>query len=621
MKTAMKINLPVTQHERLIRADQTLVSKTDTQGFITFANQDFIEVCGYSESELIGANHNLIRHPDMPAKAFEIMWKTLQQGLSWQGLVKNRCKNGDYYWVDAKMVPIKKMGQIIGYMSVRTCPSRAAIASAQAAYQLAATAPDSIQPAAVAGWQKHLSIKNGIPVWLLVVTLMMITGGILGITGLRLSNAALQSLYQQEMVPVQTIGRINFLMADNRAQVALALHHNPLTHADTQFDHTLASHLELLVKNKEEIDRLWSGYVGQISAAPENELAQAYWEARNRYVQDGLLKAKLALEAGDYAQVEQLLVSSVSPLYEQANVRVMVLLDHLSERGQTRFTKVTQRNQSIIVTAIAGIALSCLALMVAGFFFYRVTVLPLQKAVLALEDIADGQLSGPVDTGGYGEPSRVMAAVKFMQTHLKVMLHEIQQSSDSIHQQCHKLNQTMMNLAENSEEQHDRVYQTLDACTESSHGLRAMAVNADSLWQSMQAGDSPTAHDAAMPAGAQPIGLEPMPAELLALLGDTPDHPPAGAQNMPATRAATAPVAPTPERPQPSAQGQLHHLVQEVAGAARAQSVAVDDVVRQLHQIAGLIVQNREVVQGAWAATQKLEKTAGELEALVKHFE
>lgn len=621
MKTAMKINLPVTQHERLFRADQTLVSKTDTQGFITFANQDFVEVSGFPESELIGANHNIIRHPDMPAKAFETMWQTLQQGLSWQGLVKNRCKNGDYYWVDAKVVPIKKSGQIIGYMSVRTCPSRAAVASAQAAYQLAATAPETIQQAALAGWQKHLSIKNGIPLWLLVVTVMMIIGGILGITGLRLSNTALQSLYQQEMVPVQTIGRINFLMADNRAQVALALHHNPLTHAETRFDHTLASHLELLDKNKQEIDRLWSGYVKQISTAPEQQLAQQYWEARNRYVQDGLLPAKLALQAGDYAQVEHLLLSSVSPLYEQANVRVTALLGHLSERGLTRFTEVTQRNQTIIVTAIAGIALSCLALMVAGLFFYRVTVLPLEKAVLALEDIADGKLSGQLDTGGYGEPARVMAAVKFMQTHLNVMLHEIQQSSDSIHQQCHKLNQTMMNLAENSEEQHDRVYQTLDACTESAEGLRAMAVNADSLWQIMQGGDSPIAHDAATPADAQPFGLEPMPPELLAIFSDQPDQAPVDSGNIDAAIPVTTPATPTQESLQPSAQGQLNYLVPEVAGAARAQSAAVDDGVRQLHQVAGLIVQNREVVQGAWAATQKLEKTAGELEALVKHFE
>ena len=616
----MKINLPVTEHERAFPPERTLVSKTDTQGFITFANRDFIEISGFTEPELMGANHNIIRHPDMPARAFEIMWQTLQHGLTWSGLVKNRCKNGDFYWVDAKVVPIKKKGQIVGYMSVRSCPSRAAVASAQAAYQLAATAPQTIQQAPVAGWKKHLSIRNGIPVWILAVTLMMIVGGILGITGLSQSNTALQKLYEQEMAPVQTIGRINFLMADNRAQVALALHHNPLTHAETRFDHTLASHLAMMVKNREEIDRLWSGYVERISTAPENQLAQQYWDARNSYVQDGLLKAKLALEAGDYAQVEQLLVTGVSPLYEQANVRVMVLLQHLSDRGLARFTQATQRNQIIIATAIVGIALCCLALVVAGIFFFRLTVLPLHKAVLALEDIAEGQLGGEVDTGGFGEPSRVMAAVKFMPTHLKVMMQEIRQSSDSIDKQCRNLNQTMMNVAENFEEQHDRVYQTLDVSTESSQGLRSMAANAESLLQIMAGDGAQGAPQAPMAAVAQPHGLEPMPAELLALFADAPGPAMSGASEPPLDPLMAPAQAPETGLP-PVAPGQINDLVHEVAGAAHAQSMAGQDVARQLNQIAGLIVQNREDIQQAWAATQKLEKTADELEALIKYFE
>ena len=79
----MKINLPITTQEKLFPPDKTLVSKTDAQGIITFVNRDFVEVCGFSESELVGANHNIIRHPDMPAPAFEIMWKTLQRGLPW----------------------------------------------------------------------------------------------------------------------------------------------------------------------------------------------------------------------------------------------------------------------------------------------------------------------------------------------------------------------------------------------------------------------------------------------------------------------------------------------------------------------------------------------------------
>ncbi|HEY6897253.1 MAG TPA: Tar ligand binding domain-containing protein [Rhodocyclaceae bacterium] len=605
----MKINLPITGQEKRYSDDMTLVSKTDTKGIITFANRDFVEISGYSEEELVGTNHNIIRHPDMPPAAFEVMWKTLKRGLPWQGIVKNRCKSGDHYWVDAKVVPIKKSGEIIGYMSVRKAAARADIEAAEAAYKLAATAPETIKETAVAGWKKYLSIKNGIPLWILFVTLMMIAGGILGIGGLNLSNSAIQSLYYEEMDPVQVIGRINFLMADNRAQVALALHHDPVTHPTAQHDHPMTFHTQTLVKNKEEIDRLWEPYVKRIANETEKGLAEQYWQARNRYVQEGLLKARQALEAGDYPQAEQILLNNVNPLYDQANASVSVLLKHLSDRGLAKFTQVTARNQTIAAVAIAGIVSGCLILIVCGIFFFRVTVMPLHKAVLALEDIAEGNLSGAVDSGGYGEPGRVMAAVTVMQMHLKVMMHEIQQSSDSIHSQCHSLNQLMMNLAEQSEEQHDRVYQTLDAIVESSSGLKAMAASAAALMQSVEGAEVGTAEGAAeAPASA----LEPMPAELLALFGESPEATPALEPKAASAAAAAA---------RPAVSGGLERQTQEVASAASVQAMAVEETARQLRQIAGLIVNNREAVQGAWAASQHLEQTARELENLVKYFE
>lgn len=607
----MKTNLPVTGHERLFSPDKTLVSKTDTKGIITFANKDFVEISGFTENELVDANHNIIRHPDMPPVAFEVMWKTLKRGAPWHGVVKNRCKNGDHYWVDAKVVPIKKSGRIIGYMSVRTCPSRQDVAAAEAAYRLAATAPQTIQETVDADWKKHLSIKNGIPLWILFVTLMMIAGGILGITGLSLSNSAIESLYHEEMKPVQAIGRIHLLMGDNRAQLALALHHNPAARTSAAPDHPLDLHLQTLGRNKDEIDRLWEPYVKQIDDATEKQLADEYWQARNRYVEDGLLKTRRVLEEGDFAQAEELVGASVMPLYEQADARVTALLEHLSARGEAKFSKVVQRNGSIARIAIAGITLGCLMLVICGVFFYRVTVMPLQKAVLALEDIAEGNLSGNIDTGGYGEPARVMAAVDVMQMHLKVMMHEIRQSSDSIYKQCHNLNETMMNLAEHSEEQHDRVYQTLDAIGESCTGLKAMADQAESLIQGVSDGSELVPEESSA-SDAQDYELEPAPDELLALFGESA---------APVVRHGPATMLREESTPPAPSHRKAGSLAQEVAGAARLQAFAVGDVAAQLTQIAALIVQNREAVQGAWAASQQLEQTARELEKLVKYFE
>ncbi|MGS0730879.1 PAS domain-containing protein, partial [Shewanella sp. 0m-11] len=110
------------QEVKLTPTDQ-LISTTDRRGVITYVNQRFIEVSGFSETELIGNNHNMVRHPDMPKAAFKEMWGKLEAGISWRGVVKNRCKDGRYYWVDAFVSPLFEKGQLIGYQSVRMAAS------------------------------------------------------------------------------------------------------------------------------------------------------------------------------------------------------------------------------------------------------------------------------------------------------------------------------------------------------------------------------------------------------------------------------------------------------------------------------------------------------------------
>ena len=114
------------------------VTKTDTSGVITYANDAFVEISGYSHAELMGSNHNIVRHPDMPKWAFADLWKTIRSGHPWRGIVKNRAKNGDHYWVRATVSPIVEEGKVVGYMSLGRKPSRAEIAAVQPLYLLSA---------------------------------------------------------------------------------------------------------------------------------------------------------------------------------------------------------------------------------------------------------------------------------------------------------------------------------------------------------------------------------------------------------------------------------------------------------------------------------------------------
>ncbi|HWK95809.1 MAG TPA: methyl-accepting chemotaxis protein [Pseudolabrys sp.] len=138
----MRLNTPVSNTEHALQDGKTIVSTTDLKGRITYANPYFIEVSGFTKEELIGAPHNILRHPDMPAAAFADLWATVKTGKPWTGMVKNRCKNGDYYWVFANVTPVVENGQPVGYVSVRTKPSRAQVEAADALYkQTAAGVP------------------------------------------------------------------------------------------------------------------------------------------------------------------------------------------------------------------------------------------------------------------------------------------------------------------------------------------------------------------------------------------------------------------------------------------------------------------------------------------------
>jgi aerotaxis receptor len=130
----MRTNLPVSQHAYTFAPDQTLVSVTDLKGRIVYCNAAFVEVSGYTTAELLGQPHNLVRHPDMPEEAFRDMWDTIQAKQPWSGLVKNRRKNGDYYWVRANATPMADGDQVTGYLSVRTLPSPESIKSAEQLY-------------------------------------------------------------------------------------------------------------------------------------------------------------------------------------------------------------------------------------------------------------------------------------------------------------------------------------------------------------------------------------------------------------------------------------------------------------------------------------------------------
>lgn len=214
----MKTNLPVTQKEVMLKAGQSIVSATNLKGQITYVNPDFLEISGFSEKELIGQPHNIVRHPDMPPEAFADLWTTLGAGRPWTGLVKNRCKNGDHYWVIANVMPTYEDGVVTGYMSVRSAPTREQVTETESVYRLFRE-----------GRAKALMIRDGEVIksgfslgrWLkgrslaqfvfaicgVLISGMLLLGG-MGLLHIHEGDKRLQTVYADRVVPLQLLKEV-----------------------------------------------------------------------------------------------------------------------------------------------------------------------------------------------------------------------------------------------------------------------------------------------------------------------------------------------------------------------------------------------------------------------------
>ncbi|RIX44078.1 MAG: PAS domain S-box protein [Rhodocyclales bacterium GT-UBC] len=132
----MKRGIQPTSVERFMREDDFIVSKTSAKGIITYGNPIFIEFSGYSEDELLGSQHNIVRHPDMPRAAFKLVWETIEAGKEFFGYVKNMAKDGSFYWVFTHITPdFDSRRNIVGYTSVRRCPKREAVGKIEPVYR------------------------------------------------------------------------------------------------------------------------------------------------------------------------------------------------------------------------------------------------------------------------------------------------------------------------------------------------------------------------------------------------------------------------------------------------------------------------------------------------------
>ncbi len=430
----MRQNLPVTGNEYSLREGIQIVSATDLEGRITFCNPDFVEASGYAEAELLGAPHNLLRHPDMPAAAFQDLWETVKRGRTWCGMVKNRRKDGDHYWVRAYVSPIRKDGEITGYLSIRARPERAEIDQAETLYRAMreGRGDATLREGRVSrrGWRglvdgvRDLSLRIRLRAAFLCMVALLAVTGLLGMYGMDQAGGMVERVRQEALVPARLANEIRYLLADNRGHLLLGMQHDPASPLAALHEHPLEIHLDAITANVERINAAWQALSETrldptLAAAAEVGAAmERFQAARVAFGLEGILPGKAALQARMFNDIGDLLVDVIDPRYVQLNRETDALLEALDAYANTARARVEEAHDQLRDGILALFVLALLAAGVLTWLLIRSIARPLDSTIRYFDQIAGGRYDNAIEIDRGDEIGRVLASLAAMQVKL-----------------------------------------------------------------------------------------------------------------------------------------------------------------------------------------------------------
>ncbi|NIC04276.1 methyl-accepting chemotaxis protein [Billgrantia bachuensis] len=431
----MRDNQPVTQREFKLSDEHLLISRTDLEGRITYANSAFVEVSGYSHEEMIGAPHNLIRHPDMPPEAFADLWQTIKKGKTWQGVVKNRRKDGDHYWVQATVTPILEEGKCQGYTSVRA-PVEPAVAEAAArAYsqlregrrKLAVRQGKIVRRGLLGAFSRinlH-TIRAKLVALTLVPVLLLLLSGAVGLYGLKVSGDRVAYINGNGVQDIADLQRIDQLLSQLTTDLERPVR-NPRALRLEQIQE-LADQAEGIV---ERIDASWVSFLdGEDPARGEVAALDAQLGVA---VDDGIRPTLQALIDGSgfaaYEAYNDVLRPEVDAISQSINVLVEGKLGYANQLAEE-----AERGQVMMLTGqVAALTIGILFLILLGFWTLRAITRPVRRAVDFTLQIASGNLAVRSPDRARDEIGVLLGALNTMRKSLYSTTRSVQQGIDVV---------------------------------------------------------------------------------------------------------------------------------------------------------------------------------------------
>jgi len=498
----MRNNQPVTGQEYQIRDDAAFITHTDAKGRITRANDEFVDASGFTLDELLGQSHNIVRHPDMPTEAFRDLWATLKRGRPWTGLVKNRRKNGDHYWVRANVSPTADGG----YTSVRGKPSRQEVSAAEALYAQMRNNPGIkldggyVVPTGLAGLRHRLFGRMSIALrlWLMVglsALLFLIAVGI-GWQGLGNARSALNRVYENSAVPLHDLSRVNTIIKENYAEVLRGFQHDPQGRLAAIHDHPTSLHIEAVKGRKSELDGLWTKFMATEMGEQEKKLAADFSDKRKIWTEK-LALALAALEANNFSP--DVMASFLKAGREEghaAEVSMEKLMEFLAAEAKAEYEKAEAVYRTDQILFMVLLVVGLIGVLGQAFLTVNHISRSLREAEVAADTIASGDLTKPMPRAGEDEIGHLLAKLSVMRNTLHELIASISQNVKALAGSATELSGSAASSAHSTEMQAEaassmaasveQLSVSIDQVEE--HAREARTVTQDSSAQSSEGG-------------------------------------------------------------------------------------------------------------------------------------
>ena len=420
----MRDNGPITNREIEMKDGQMLVSRTDTGGRITFVNKAFIDISGFDEAELIGAPHNVVRHPGMPKEAFSDLWAAIKVGRPWEGMVKNRTKTGDHYWVRANVTPTTENGQVTGFVSIRSKPSRAQVNEADKAYELfrsgraagLAITDGRVISTTLGGrlnrWFNTIAGRLNVTLAALVA-IMILVGGI-GYAGMGGITLDMKAIYEENTVPAIDLAQIADLYQENYRQLAIV--EVELLRGEQW--RPLAERLAEIKGNSEKINKLWDVYWAQNHPAEERQLGEAFISKRHEFRESGLAPAIEMATKGDVAALGKHMGEHMRAPFEAAHTALVALIEYQRKDAGGTFAQSQSHANRLALQMVLVLLVAVVVAVVAGLWLLRTIRTPMTALERHFDAIAAGNMTYDIPPATIGEFNQIHSLLRAMKAKL-----------------------------------------------------------------------------------------------------------------------------------------------------------------------------------------------------------